>query len=236
MKIDRIVERAKHLLLSQGGHGPTLFVEYSDTQDSVQQTEVGVDASDPASNDTSANEYPIGIILLTHLPEISMERQMLFFHVGKQFGEHFRQAWVRQLCFVSEVWASIRPMNAPLTCAPSLDPQRKEMLLVSSMEVPSQSALLAPATMLAAKGEEGRLSPFEETGFLYEMIRDGSGQLIDLLRVDELAPGSSTLFPALLAGVLSTRLPREELRTWVSAILPHWREPDLLAFLLQETK
>jgi hypothetical protein len=171
MDIQWIFKTAKEHILEQGEHVPTLFVEFKGLTEMVIAP----------------------LLVYGGGPQTTLDKQKMFFTIGRSLGKEYLGIDVSIVAFVSEAWVStVKKGESSKYNAPSQDPNRKEMLLVNVLD--------------ASK-------PPHLTQSLYraEMLRDGSGQLVDLLADSKpLEGGYSKLLTAFLAGACSTKLSDKE--------------------------
>src|SRR5581483_3447555 len=104
----------------------------------------------------------LDIIILDHLEDTTQAKMIQFFDVARGLAQERR--WkvkqVKEIIFIVEAWTSFQKIGEPRKYAqPADDPVRKEVLLVSKLTV-------EPPSMTAQS---------------IEMLRDGSGDLVDLL-------------------------------------------------------
>lgn len=163
MDINKIVKTVKKTILEQGGHHPTIIVEFEDEQDAV--------------------------VLFDDMPTDGHKKHMMFFTAGRKVGTEIKLE-VRDLCLISEAWLS-KAMEGgqPKYDRPSLDPNKKEAIIISRIQVmpgPDKPQLVSSL-------------------YSYEMLRDGSGELMDLLKYGEFKDGDVTnpLLSYFLSGIAS---------------------------------
>jgi hypothetical protein len=134
------------------------------------------------------------LIVMTFLGDNTLEKMKQFFLVGRKVGTSHPGRELTSVCFVVEAWISTytdeeAARHAP---APSEDPHRKEVLAVSSLAIADKTV--------------------EQSMQYVEMLRDGSGELVDLLQnSDQIEVGHNNILMAFLAGYTSARLPDREM-------------------------
>src|SRR2546430_688656 len=135
----------------------------------------------------------------------NIEKQHNFFTVGRMLGEKEPDANIKHIVFIVEAWLSRQPHNAPRTYdLPSQDPNRKECLLITTLDIVTK--------------DDGEHT--EQGMHLAEMIRDGSGNLIDLLSHDTgIGEVKSKLLLAFLAGFSSAKLTKQQREDMIASVL-----------------
>jgi hypothetical protein len=98
-------------------------------------------------------------VVVEDFPETSTGRQRLFLRIGGEVGSKFE---VEEFYFISEAWMSHAKKDGSYI-QPSKDPKRKEALIINCCD-PSTS---------------------KDYMVIYEMIRDKSGNLIELKNFDQ---------------------------------------------------
>lgn len=129
----------------------------------------------------------------------ALQRQKQLFLAGMQIGRARPQLEVAELCLLCEGWASWRALGEPVTVSPSEDPQRMEVLFLMRLVVEQRRGFFKHKKSLRQSVQ------------YVEFIRDGAGDLVDLLSHEELKDAQGVLLPAFLAGFSSTRLPEGQL-------------------------
>jgi hypothetical protein len=108
MKIDEITAWAKELLLEDGTHAPTLFVE------------------------TDAPEVIISE--LADLPPTPNARLSYFLELGRHLARKHPNEQAREVAFIALSWASKQAPDQPVPeYRPSQDPNRMELLVISHL-------------------------------------------------------------------------------------------------------
>ena len=134
----------------------------------------------------------VDVLVLDSLPETTFAKQKLFFSIARRTAkEHKEQLPVQQIVFVCEAWMSTHKVGESWKYAsPSQDPNRTEMLTIQVLDcMPDLRASL----------------------YRVEMLRDGSGDLVDLLTMrEELECVKNRLLESFLAGYVSANLSDEE--------------------------
>lgn len=149
--VEEIVNIAKKILTQFGQHAPMLFVRGSKSKGMVTFNDFGPDHEDKI-------------------------RQMA--NAGVDNAMKHNSGDLHYLIFVTEAWVSTN--KEYLKSAPSKDPKRKEMLIITTLDVVTK--------------KQGLL--------MYQMIRDKRGNLIELNKspFPEEATVESPLLPAFVAG------------------------------------
>jgi hypothetical protein len=130
--IDHIANLAQETLLRDGYHSPTLFVQ--------------------------DDENKLVVAQLAELPPTHEDKLQYLFQAGFMLSEQSPISSLKQVFFVTEAWLSqARDGKLPLT-RPSLDPQRKEVLIISTLHLHQSNTQIA----------------------VYEMLRDPDGNLREL--------------------------------------------------------
>jgi hypothetical protein len=172
MDIHTIIQMAKDHILKAGRHFPEIFVELDDKAMHI------LACPDITNSD------------------VSIEKQHRFFTAGRILGEGNPGTNIVSIAFAVEAWVSSAKIDAPRPFArPSLDPNRKECLIVATLNV-------------IVHGDEKHV---EQHCHPVEMIRDGKGKLIDLLPWNlEEGKVQSPLLTSFLAGFVSTQFSKEQ--------------------------
>lgn len=129
--------------------------------------------------------------------ETTYEKQKNFFTTGIMIGEKHRNKDICQVIFIVEAWMSQASEDGSRKYdQPSQDPNRKECLIINTLDIVPK--------------EDG--SHIEQGMNMVEIIRDGAGNLIDLLqwKLPEQGKSHSPLLIAFLAGYSSTKLSKEQ--------------------------
>ena len=164
LSIEVVAERAKETALKEGGHPPTLLVKGTLETVVIQPQEIGATPED---------------------------RQQQLFEIGFLVGDSQLVGILQQAFLVTEGWLSVAEAGQPLKVPPSQDPQRKEVLVVSELNV-------------------DEVEEAEMNILVYEMLRDTNGELRELTRHNELdqrGNGVSPLLDAFLAGFVEGMMP-----------------------------
>ena len=129
--LEEVVRIAKEVALEHGGHVPTLIAE--------------------------GNKRAFGG-QIANLPETHEDRVRWMLSAGYALAQSGEVGDLRQVFFISEGWMVVGDEGAPLASRPSLDPKRKEVLVISNLSTREQESQLV----------------------IFEMVRDVEGQLAEL--------------------------------------------------------
>ncbi len=157
-RLEGIVELAKEVALRDGGHVPTLIIE--GTGESV-------------------------ITQVPWLPDTPEHKQHMMREIGGAAAQTGRVGSLQTVFFIAEGWMSAAPPGGEPAVPPSQDPNRKEILQISSLQVESHKSEIV----------------------MFEMVRDGQRQLVELKRFDmgEGTEGSAPILDAFVEGFVMTR-------------------------------
>src|SRR5687768_7435798 len=106
--IEEIISNAKEIMLRDGKHVPVLIVE--------------------ADRKVAAGQIP-------DMPPTHGERVELMLFLGQAAGKSGRIDSLQQVFMVQEAWMSVATEDKPPQSRPSQDPNRKEVLVVSGIEI-----------------------------------------------------------------------------------------------------
>lgn len=133
------------------------------------------------------------ILAQTEHPDNAADRAWMDFLTGRFFAlkspKQYKKCKITGVHRIAEVWYNSSPVDEKTggpRVRPSVDPSRKEGLQITSID---------PVTM-------------KQSGQLYEILRDGSGSLVDLLKdsfMDEESELRGAALPAFLAGYRSAK-------------------------------
>jgi hypothetical protein len=149
--LDTLAEQAREVLLRDGYHAAMLFVETSLQTLAIQISEIA---------------------------ETHEERLAQMFLAGFKLSRVAEIGILQQVFFITEAWLSIVEENKPYI-QPSKDPKRKEVLMITQMDVPENK--IATRTL--------------------EMKRDKKGKLVQIIKRPPLE-GESAESPLLTAFVI----------------------------------
>ena len=135
--LDDITNIAQENILKFGGHVPTVIVKGSDGS-SIAQFE--------------------------SLPETHEEKARMMFAAGADIARSNRIGELWQVFFVSEAWVSMAKEDGTIDKPPSQDPNRTEILIITSMEL---------------------IDDHQTSLAIFEMVRDSQDKLIDLTEIKE---------------------------------------------------
>ncbi len=96
-----------------------------------------------------------------HLPETHDERMQFMYAAGQVIAMSKEAGKLRQVFLISEGWMSLPKESESPKTLPSQDPNRKEVLIISGLEIEKQAKYLK----------------------LFKMLRDKEGKLIGLTEV-----------------------------------------------------
>ena len=103
---------------------------------------------------------------IPEMPETHGERMELMRFIGQAAAKSSRVGKLEQVFFISEGWMSMAKEDKPPEMRPSEDPNRKEVLIISGLQIKERKKILK----------------------LFEMVRDHSKQVVDL---PEISPPKS---------------------------------------------
>ena len=156
--LDEITNFAKKTILEFGGHIPTVIVK--------------------GGNGT-------GVAQFENFPKTHEDKARLMFAAGMDTARTNQVGQLWQVIFISEAWLSMVDNGEMIDKPPSKDPNRKEILIITSMElIDDHLATLA----------------------IFEMVRDRKDKLIELAEIKELETAheahhvKSPLLEAFVAG------------------------------------
>lgn len=159
--LENLARSAKELTLQMGWHAPTLLVAGSKQRVGGQ---------------------------FEHMPPTHEDRVRLMHAAGQSFGEHDTLGALQQVVFITEAWISVLAKGESFR-QPSQDPERKEVLCISRLDVATKQHDL----------------------ILYQIIRDVDERIIDLpdFQVgNEESTTDSPLLKAFAVGYISSRAQR----------------------------
>ena len=136
ISLEEIVSNAKEIALRDGNHVPVLVVE--------------------GSKNLVVGQIP-------DLPGTHGERVELMRFLGQAAAKSGRVGHLQQVFMVSEGWMSMASKDKPAKMIPSQDPDRKEVLIISGMQIKECKKQLR----------------------LFEMLRDSDNRVVSL---EELMP------------------------------------------------
>jgi len=108
ISFDEIVANAKEITLKDGHHVPILIVE--------------------GSKDLLTSQ-------ISEMPETHGERMQLMRFLGQAAAKSGMVGNLEQVFFISEGWMSTASQDKPPNIRPSVDPNRKEVLIISGLRV-----------------------------------------------------------------------------------------------------
>lgn len=160
MNLTEIIQSAKDHILESGEYIPTLFVELSNEENCIA--------------------------VFPDFPRTTIQKQMFLFLSGRKIGKEYLGKEVKQICLITEAWLSVRNHPDEFDCAPSEDPNRKEVLIAHTLEINDRN--------LSQKLQ------------IIEMLRDGQGNLVNLLPYSNIEDAKSRLLLSFLAGFASAEM------------------------------
>jgi hypothetical protein len=123
------------------------------------------------------------------------EKNQALFATGRQLGLESKDKEITQVLFIIETWVSkLKPGEQRTFDQPRNDPNRSEALIIMVLDADLEAKSL------------------KQSMHIVEMLRDGEGNLVDLLhRSEQLQEVRGSLLYAFLAGFLSTKFSDEQL-------------------------
>jgi len=154
LTLEEIISNAKEIMLRDGNHVPVLIVE--------------------AGNSLLAGQ-------ITNLPETHGERLELMRFLGQAAAKSGRVDQLQQVFMVTEGWMSEPSKDIPARIKPSEDPNRKEVLIISAIQ----------------------LKEHKKQVEIFEILRDNNAQVVEIEKFlpDEKKEGDSVEAPLLDAFV-----------------------------------
>jgi hypothetical protein len=135
-------------------------------------------------------EGDVSMFFFADLPDTTEGRQYALFGLGRKHGIEHPGNPVAHLYFISEAWTSV-VLNGQKRkykrCED--DPNRKECLMIVHLD----------------------MNTGKSTMDTVEMLRDGSGELVDLLRIRTADEAHDYLLPYFVAGTASAKMSDAEL-------------------------
>jgi hypothetical protein len=138
LTLEQVINQAREIIVRDGEHVPTLIADGSRRSVVIPLPEIG-DTHD--------------------------ERRVQMFAAGFVLGHSRGLGILRQVFFVSEGWLSLAEGKMPPRMPPSEDPNRREVLFVSSLKLAERKADMV----------------------VFEMIRDSKGELVEIRPLPEVA-------------------------------------------------
>lgn len=156
---EELTRIAREVTLSYGHHVPTLVVQ--------------------------GDKEPV-VVQIPSLPPTHEQRLRMMFTAGSALAESGALTSLEEVFFISEGWMSVAAEDGLPEVPPSQDPQRREVLIVSGLEVKT--------------GQAGMT--------IFEMLRDEEGNLAELAEIEqqgrEDTQVESPLLDAVVAGFQRT--------------------------------
>lgn len=149
--IEEIIRLAKDYVLRHGDHPPTLYVH--------------------GTVDNAALPFYA-------FPDVHEKKILFLAHAGKQLAESGKIGMVTEVFFISEAWISMAKKDGSFI-QPSRDPDRKEVLIISGLNVLDEKQNLA----------------------VLDIVRDSNGELRELIESSR-SQGDEVKSPLLPAFVL----------------------------------
>lgn len=155
-----VAHTAKEVALRDGGHLPLIIAQ--------------------------GDQQPI-LMQIPHLPATHEERRRLMFAAGQAIVHSGELTQLNQVVFISEGWMSVAQEDGTFDLPPSQDPNRREVLVITSLKV----------------------SPRQTKMIIFEMLRDSEEQLMALEPLEvpdtEERRADSPLLDAVVAGFYQGR-------------------------------
>ncbi len=130
-RFDEIIQKAKEITLQDGGHYPLLIIEGSKSMIVSQMRDV---------------------------PDTHGERVELMRFIGQATAKSGKVGKLEQVFFISEGWMSVAKQGKIPDVLPSQDPDHKEVLIVSGLQIKERKKQLR----------------------LFEMVRNANNQIVEL--------------------------------------------------------
>ena len=108
LSFDEVVANAKDFVLKDGHHTPILIVEGSKN---------------------------LIVSQIQEMPETHGERMEMMRFIGQAAAKSGRVGKLEQVVFISEGWMSMASEDKPPEMRPSEDPKRKEVLIISGLQI-----------------------------------------------------------------------------------------------------
>jgi hypothetical protein len=164
MDIQQIFQHAKDDMLRDGEHSPSLYVQLA--------------------------EGGMILVAFADFPyETTLEKQKAFFGLGLKIGQEYRDDEIMEVCFVIEAWMAHQKYGEERQCAPSENPNRREVLTVQVLSVVGKS--------------------IKQSMHVAEIIR--VGDTIDLAPYESVGEVDNRLLPAFLVGFMGAKLSPQEM-------------------------
>jgi hypothetical protein len=159
--IEEIISNAKEIMLRDGTHVPVLILE--------------------ADNKLLAGQIP-------DMPATHGERVELMHHLGQATAKSGRVDHLQQVFMVTEGWMRVASEDKPAEVPPSQDPNRKEVLIVSAMQIKERKKQVEIFEIL--RDSEEQVIGFEE--FLPD--KEKKDESVDIPLVEAFVQGFQTAF------------------------------------------
>jgi len=127
VSIEEIISNAKEIMLRDGNHVPILIVE--------------------AGKNLVAGQ-------IQDMPETHGERMELMRFLGQAAAKSGRVDQLQQVFMVSEGWMSVASNDKPADIRPSEDPEKKEVLIISAMQIKERKKQLKVFEILRDSNEQ----------------------------------------------------------------------------------
>lgn len=164
LPFEQVIRVAREVIFRDGYHRPTVIVDGS-----LQSIATQIDQLAPTHEGRAQQMFLLGAILAEQI----------------EFGV------LQQAFLITEAWMSMSTPDKPVRLRPSQDPQRKEILVVSRLQV----------------------EPHQIDVIVFEMKRNSNGKLIRLDRqvaTENADFAESPLLRALAIGLLGSTSPRDD--------------------------
>lgn len=139
----------------------------------------------------SGSVHPYSVEFVGDKDNTTHHKQVMLFGVGREHGIAHPGNPVISLALISEAWLSITRGEKPKYSIPHEDPNKMEVLIILQLDC-------STATL-------------KSTQTTVEMLRDGSGALVDLLTLRPMDEVHDHLLPYFLAGTISAKMSDAEL-------------------------
>jgi len=133
ISVDEIVSNAKEIMLRDGNHVPALIVE---------------------------GEKKLIVTQIPNFPETHGERIALLRFLGQAAVKTGAIGQLQQVFIITEGWMSMRSQDKPSEMRPSQDPNRKEVLVISGLQIKERKKYMKVFEIL--RGSDQQVVSLEE--------------------------------------------------------------------------